>query len=96
MDGSQQSAQGQATGTLLAGIGSGMGVGNEFTAAGRILSMLMMVDVLATWTVVSLRGCYGVVGGALVGLGRVVLTIGRPQQWAVSGIAALGGEDKGV
>lgn len=59
------------------GVAIGLSVGIGVIAAGGMLLVLMTVHLLAAWTVVPLWGCYGIVGGVLVGLGGLVLTIGK-------------------
>jgi len=58
-----------------AAIAWGIGIGT--IAMGGILLMLMLVHVLAAWTLVPLWGCYGIVGSALALLGGVVLAVGK-------------------
>ena len=58
-----------------AAIGLGLGIG--IIATGGILLMVMLVHVLADFTVVPLWGCYGIVGSVLVVLGGVVLAAGK-------------------
>ena len=60
-----------------AAIALGLGIG--VVAIGGMLLMLMLVHVLAALTVVPLWGCYGIVGGALVVLGGVLLAMGKRQ-----------------
>jgi hypothetical protein len=58
-----------------AAIALGIGIGT--IATGGILLMLMLVHVLAVFTVVPLWGCYGIVGSVLVVLGGVLLAAGK-------------------
>jgi len=60
---------------LIAAMGLGIGLG--IFAGGGMLLMLMLVQGLATFTVVPLWACYGIAGSALVVLGGVVLAAGR-------------------
>ena len=55
----------------------GLGIGIGTIATGGILLMLMLVHVLAEFTVVPLWGCYGIVGSALIVLGGVFLAAGK-------------------
>lgn len=54
-----------------------LGIGLAVVAIGGILLMLMLVQVLATYTEIPLWGCYGIVGGVLVVLGGVLLAVGK-------------------
>jgi len=58
-----------------AAISLGIGIGT--IAMGGLLLMLMLVHVLAAFTVVPLWGCYGIVGSPLVLLGGVLLATGK-------------------
>jgi hypothetical protein len=58
-----------------AAIALGIGIGT--IAMGGLLLMLMLVHVLAAFTVVPLWGCYGIVGSPLVLLGGVLLARGK-------------------
>jgi len=60
-----------------AAIALGLGIG--VVAIGGMLLMLMLVQVLAAYTAIPLWGCYGIVGGALVVLGGVLLAMGKRQ-----------------
>jgi hypothetical protein len=57
----------------------GLSIGSGIIAAGGVLLMLMVVHLLDALTVVPLWGCYGVVGGVLVGLGGLLLATGKTQ-----------------
>ena len=54
-----------------------LGIGIGIITMGGILLMLMLVHVLAAFTVVPLWGCYGIVGSVLVVLGGVLLAAGK-------------------
>jgi hypothetical protein len=54
-----------------------LGIGIGIIAMGGLLLMLMLVHVLAAFTVVPLWGCYGIVGTPLVLLGGVLLAMGK-------------------
>ena len=54
-----------------------LGIGIGVATLGGILLMLMLVHVLAAFTVVPLWGCYGIVGTGLVVLGGVLLARGK-------------------
>jgi Putative Actinobacterial Holin-X, holin superfamily III len=54
-----------------------LGIGIGIIAMGGLLLMLMLVHVLAAFTVVPLWGCYGIVGSPLVLLGGVLLATGK-------------------
>ena len=58
-----------------AAIALGIGIGT--LAMGGILLLLMLVHMLAAFTVVPLWGCFGIVGSALVLLGGVLLAAGK-------------------
>ena len=60
-----------------AAIALGLGIG--VVAIGGMLLMLMLVQVLAAYTAIPLWGCYGIVGGALIVLGGVLLAMGKRQ-----------------
>ena len=60
-----------------AAIALGLGIG--VVAIGGMLLMLMLVQVLAAYTEIPLRGCYGIVGGVLVVLGGSLLAMGKRQ-----------------
>lgn len=53
-----------------------LGIGIVIVAMGGVLLMLMLVQVLAAFTVVPLWGCYGIVGSVLVVLGGIQLAAG--------------------
>jgi hypothetical protein len=57
----------------------GLGIGSAIIAAGGVLLMLMVVHLLDALTVVPLWGCYGIVGGVLVGLGGLLLAMRKTQ-----------------
>lgn len=54
-----------------------LSIGIGIIAAGGILLLLMLVHLLDVLTVVPLWGCYGIVGGVLVGLGGLLLARGK-------------------
>jgi hypothetical protein len=58
-----------------AAIAFGIGIG--VVAAGGMLLMLTLVQVLAAYTEMPLWGCYGSVGSGLVVLGTVLLAAGK-------------------
>jgi hypothetical protein len=58
-----------------AAIAAGIGVG--IAAIGGVLLILMVVNLLDTFTAVPLWGAYGIVGGALVVLGATLFAIGK-------------------
>jgi hypothetical protein len=53
-----------------------LAVGAGVAALGGILLTLMMVYLLNTYTAIALWGCYGLVGGLLVGVGALLLYLG--------------------
>lgn len=53
-----------------------LGIGIVIVAMGGVLLMLMLVQVLAAFTVVPLWGCYCIVGSVLVVLGGIQLAAG--------------------
>ena len=53
-----------------------LGIGIVIVAMGGVLLMLMLVQVLAAFTVVPLWACYGIVGSVLVVLGGIQLAAG--------------------
>jgi len=61
--------------TKTAAIALGIGIGT--IATGGLLLMLMLVHVLAAFTVLPLWGCYGIVGSVLAVLGGVLLSAGK-------------------
>lgn len=54
-----------------------LAIGIGFGFVGAISLVFMMVHLLATFTVVPLWGCFGIVGGALALVGAVVVTSGQ-------------------
>src|SRR5437870_2074343 len=54
-----------------------LGIGIGVVAAGGMLLMLMLVQMLAAFTEMPLWGCYGLVGSGLVVLGAVLLAAGK-------------------
>lgn len=52
-------------------------VGVSFGFIGVVALVFMIVHLLATFTVVPLWGCFGIVGGALVLFGALVMTSGK-------------------
>jgi len=63
-----------------------LGIGILVAALGGILVALMVVHLLAALTVVPLWGCYGIVGGALVILGGVLLAARGTRAEDVDGV----------
>ncbi len=59
--------------TAAIALGIAIGVG----AAGGMLLMLMLVQMLAAFTEIALWGCYGIVGSVLVVLGGALLAAGK-------------------
>jgi len=53
------------------------GIGIGVLAIGGMLLLLMLVHLLAAYTVVPLWGCYGIVGGGLVIAGAIMLVMGK-------------------
>lgn len=54
-----------------------LGIGIGIVTAGGMLLSVMLVQVLAVSTELSLWGCYGLVGSGLVILGSVLLAVGK-------------------
>ena len=54
-----------------------LGIGLGVVAAGGMLLMLMLVQMLAVFTAIPLWGCYGIVGSGLVLVGVVLLAAGK-------------------
>jgi len=54
-----------------------LGIEIGVVAAGGMLLMLMLVQVLAAFTEIPLWGCYGIVGSVLVVLGGALLAAGK-------------------
>ena len=54
-----------------------LGIAIALVAAGGMLLMLMLVQVLAAFTEIALWGCYGIVGSVLVVLGGALLAAGK-------------------
>jgi Putative Actinobacterial Holin-X, holin superfamily III len=54
-----------------------LGIGIVIVAMGGVLLMLMLVQVLAAFTVVPFWGCYGIVGSVLIVLGGRQLAAGK-------------------
>src|ERR1700730_10767366 len=50
-----------------------LAAGAGIAAVGGILLLLMVVHLLNTYTAMALWGCYGLVGGVLVGTGALLL-----------------------
>jgi len=61
--------------TKTAAISFGIGAG--VTAVGSLLLILMLVHLLRALTDIPLWGCYGIIGGALLVVGIVLLTMGK-------------------
>jgi hypothetical protein len=54
-----------------------LGIGIGVVTVGGVLLLLVLVQVLATFTVIPLWECYGLVGSGLVVLGAVLLKVGK-------------------
>jgi Putative Actinobacterial Holin-X, holin superfamily III len=54
-----------------------VGVGIGVAAVGGVLLILMLVHLLDAYTTIPLWGCYGIVGGALVLIGGVLLVTAK-------------------
>jgi len=54
-----------------------VGIGIGVMAVGGMLLLLMLVHVLTAFTPIPLWGCYGIVGGALVIVGGILLVAGK-------------------
>jgi hypothetical protein len=67
--------QGELRKAKTAAITLGIGIG--VVTVGGVLLLLMLVQVLAAFTVIPLWGCYGLVGSGLVILGAILLTVGK-------------------
>jgi Putative Actinobacterial Holin-X, holin superfamily III len=59
----------------VAAVAAGVGIG--VMAVGGLLLLVMFVHLLAAFTVIPLWGCYGIVGGALLLIGAVLLMTGK-------------------
>jgi hypothetical protein len=59
----------------LAAVQVGIGIG--IMAVGGILVLVMLVHLLAATTTIPLWGCYGIVGGALLIVGGLLLGMGK-------------------
>jgi putative superfamily III holin-X len=59
----------------VAAVAAGVGIG--VMAVGGLLLLVMLVHLLAAFTVIPLWGCYGIVGGALLLIGAVLLVTGK-------------------
>lgn len=59
----------------IAAVAAGIGIG--VMAAGGLLLLVMLVHLLAAFTVIPLWGCYGIVGGALLLMGAILLVTGK-------------------
>jgi hypothetical protein len=59
----------------LAAVQVGIGIG--IMGVGGILLLVMLVHLLAATTTIPLWGCYGIIGGALLLIGGVLLVTGK-------------------
>ena len=59
----------------LAAVEAGVGIG--ILAVGGLFLLVMLVHLLAALTPIPLWGCYGIVGGALVISGAILLGMGK-------------------
>jgi hypothetical protein len=60
-----------------------LAIGAGITAIGTLLLLLMTVHAVHASTELPLWGCYGLVGGVIVGIGALLLYLGRSEAAAI-------------
>jgi hypothetical protein len=66
-----------------------LAIGSGITAIGTLLLLLMTVHAVHAATGLPLWGCYGLVGGVIVGIGALLLCLGRREAAAIHLIPPL-------